>query len=91
MITFHLSAILIPYGIAVVFILLFSLINIYHIVVYGATTFTSFAVTFVFLAGMTFIFFFTGQELKNVDWNIPITIVPPFTNLIGLTTSSLPH
>lgn len=59
---------LLPYGLLLVILLLFALINIYHIVRWGGWTFVGFVATFVFLAGMVLILFLTYDNLKMVDW-----------------------
>lgn len=69
MISISLSALLIPFGLAVAFFVVLAFINVYHLVHYGATTGVSFLVTFLFLAGGVFVLFFTWQELRDVDWS----------------------
>jgi threonine synthase len=84
MLTFPTSLFLIPYGLVAVFVVLLAIVNVLHLVHYGATTKLSFAVTFAFLAGMVFIFFFTWRQLEDVDWQRPIEIALP----VGNTTFS---
>ncbi len=77
MLSLSFALVLIPYGLALLFFALMALVNVYHLIHYGATTAISFVVTFLFLAGAVFILFFTWQALQNVDWNRAITIEVP--------------
>lgn len=77
MISFPFSVILIPYGLVVVFIGIFALANIMHLIHYGATTAVSFVVTFSYIAGIVFMFYFTGVALADVDWQAPVVIQMP--------------
>lgn len=85
MLGFPFAFVLIPYGLVILFFALFAVINVYHLVHYGATTGVSFVVTFLFLAGAVFIMFFTWQALVGVDWGREVHLAIPF-----LTASSTP-
>jgi hypothetical protein len=83
MIGFPFAFVLIPYGLVVLFFALFAVINVYHLVHYGATTGVSFVVTFLFLAGAVFIMFFTWQALAGVDWGREVNLAIPFLTSAG--------
>ena len=85
MITFPFSFVLIPYGLFLAVFLIFALINVYHMVHYGATTFISFLVTFAFMAGSAFILYFTWQLLAGVDWGMPVELGNAFANNGGIS------
>lgn len=78
MLSFPLSLILLPYGIVVILFLLLAVYNVYNLVRYGATTNASFLATFCFLAGATFVLFFTWHALREVDWGQQIDLATPF-------------
>lgn len=71
--SFSLGLLLIPYFVAVGAFLLFAVLNVYHLVTYGATTRTSFFLTFVFLAGAAFIAYGSWYFLNGIDWSAQIT------------------
>lgn len=73
-IAFPFAIILIPYGLIVAFFAVLAIVNVFHLVGYGATTGPSFAVTFLFLAGAVFILFFTWEGVKGTDWEAPVTL-----------------
>lgn len=72
-----LTILLIPYGIVLFFVAFFSLINIYHLVHYGATTKSSFAVTFLYLAGIVCILAATSWALAGTNWSEPLPVEIP--------------
>jgi hypothetical protein len=78
MISFPLSLALIPYGLVVIFFAVMAIINVYHLVHYGATTGVSYVVTFLFLAGGVFILFFTWWALQGTDWGRDVGLIMPF-------------
>jgi hypothetical protein len=80
MISISLSLALFLYALVVVLFAIFAIVNVYHLVHYGATSGISFAVTFLFLAGAAFILFFTYHALAAVDWNQQIGIGIPFVS-----------
>lgn len=58
--------------------LVFILINIYHLVIFSEMSLTSFFMTFIFLAGVAYLLFWTWQLAQPLDWQQPISI---FKNL----------
>lgn len=72
--TFSLGLLLIPYFIAVGGFLLFAVLNVYHLITYGATTRTSFLFTFMFLAGSALIAYASWYFLSDIDWGKQITL-----------------
>lgn len=81
MFSFPLSLLLIPFGLTLIGVAMMIFLNVWHLLHYGATTLTSFVVTFLFLAGLATIGFFTVQELQYVDWSTPVEIGLPTANL----------
>jgi len=77
MIAFPLSLLLIPYGLAVAVTLVFAVVNVFHLVHYGATTKTAFAVTFAYLAGLVFLCYFTWTNVQGVNWQMPLVFDLP--------------
>ena len=77
MISFPLAFALIPYGIVLLFFIIFSLINITHLIRYGATTGVSLFMTFIFLAGAVIILFVSWQILGTINWGQPIVFSLP--------------
>ncbi|MBI4457823.1 hypothetical protein HY633_02570 [Candidatus Uhrbacteria bacterium] len=69
MISIALSALLIPYALIAASFMVMAMVNIYHLVHYGATTRMSFVITFVFYAVSVLIIFFTLQALEGTDWS----------------------
>ncbi len=78
MISFPFSVILIPYALALAFFAIFALLNIHHLVKYGATTALSFAATFLFLAGAVAVLYVTWLATADVDWARTISFAIPF-------------
>jgi hypothetical protein len=76
MFSFPIAIALIPYGLTLIFFALLAVINVYHLVHYGATSGVSFVVTFMFLAGAAFILFFTWQAVGDTDWSQQIDVAP---------------
>jgi hypothetical protein len=52
----------------------FSIINIYHIVMSASFTLASFIITFFMMALTIFTLYFTFELIKNADWTQTITI-----------------
>lgn len=67
--SFTVGLLLIPYAIVVLLFFLLAILNMYHLVRYGATTRTSFLFTFVFVAGTAIIAFVSWQVLGGIDWS----------------------
>lgn len=74
MLTFPLLLILIPYALFFLLFIIFVWINIYHIVLFGSMSATSFFATFIFLGVSAYILFLTWDLLAVVDWGAKITI-----------------
>jgi len=72
--TISLALLLIPYSIVVLLFLLLSVLNVYHLICYGATTRTSFLFTFLFIAGTATIAYFSWQALGAIDWTSTVGI-----------------
>lgn len=89
MLSFPLSLVLIPYGVIVLIFAFLAAYSVHNLVKYGATTNTSFAATFAFLAGAIFVFFFTWQGLRGTDWTQQITIGGSFTGVTSTSPSGL--
>lgn len=69
MIEISLYVLLIIYAIALAGFLIFAIFNLYHLFNYGFLSFTSFFVTFLFLAGVVLILFITYQFGSQIDWS----------------------
>ena len=76
-VTFALSLLLIPYGLAAAFVAVFAAFNLHHLIEHGAAARISYAVTLTFLAGIAVILILTWQGLGRVDWRQPISLTPP--------------
>ncbi len=74
--SFPIGLLLIPYAIIILLFLILAVLNVYHLVRYGATTRTSFIFTFVFIAGAALIAFLSWQSLGGVDWSAGVSINP---------------
>lgn len=85
MLTITLSFALIPYGFVVILFALLAAFSVFSMLRHGATTGTSFLATFAFLAGATFVLFFTWEGLKGTDWQQQVQISPT-----SFMTSSAP-
>lgn len=95
MATFALSLLLVPYAIVVVIFLVFALLNVYHLVHYGATTRVSFVFTFVFLAGSVIILAASWWYLRDAEWSSQIVLslfngAPPATGPADLAPHLAP-
>jgi len=74
--TLSLALLLIPYSIIVLLFLLLAVLNVYHLICYGATTRISFLFTFLFVAGTLAIAFFSWQALGDVVWSSTVSFSP---------------
>lgn len=74
MIEFSLYILLIIYAIALIGIFVIAGFNLYHLFSYGFLSFSSFFVTFLFLAGVVLILFITYQYGAQIDWSQTIVI-----------------
>lgn len=70
---------LIPYGIVLLVISIFSLVNLYHYFRFSSVTIVSFLAGFGYVAGLALIAYFTAALLVDVDWTLPInfSLGPP--------------
>ena len=78
--TFVLSLVLIPYGLAVAAVAVFAAFNLHHLVQHGAAPRLSYAITLIFLIGSAAILLTTWQELRSVDWRQPVSLTQPATH-----------
>ncbi len=74
MLLFPLYILLIPYVLFAAYIAVLALLNIRHLIHYGAATLVSFVITFAYLAGSVFIVNATYRELSDLDWKTPQVI-----------------
>lgn len=72
---------LIPYGLFLLAVLFFGLINIMHLVKYGAHNFVGFLATFGFIAVTAAILFFTWNYMPVVDWMEPVPLLSSASKL----------
>ncbi|MBI2099535.1 hypothetical protein HYT45_03990 [Candidatus Uhrbacteria bacterium] len=79
-----LSIFLIPYGIYLLIFGVFSLVDIAHLVKYRSSDFTSFAVTFGYLAGSVLLLYATWYFLAGINWNEPFMLFNPLAAQPGL-------
>lgn len=63
---------LLPFGLVLVTIGIFSIVNLYHYFRFSSVTFVSFVAGFGYVAGLALILFFTAAFLVDVDWTTPI-------------------
>ncbi|MBU0625711.1 hypothetical protein KKF05_05220 [Patescibacteria group bacterium] len=70
--SFSLGLLLIPYLLAILLFLVLAVLNVYHLIRYGATTGTSFVFTFIFMAGAVIIAFVSWQMLAQIDWTTSV-------------------
>ncbi|NQU83746.1 MAG: hypothetical protein HQ536_03460 [Parcubacteria group bacterium] len=69
------SLLLIPYAFFLVVFGIFTIINIYNLIRFGGWNIVGFWATFLFLAGVVFIFFISYQNLIIFDWQETVTIL----------------
>jgi hypothetical protein len=84
--SFPLGLLLIPYLLVVLLSLLLAVLNVYHLVHYGATTKTSFLFTFVFVAGLVVIAVASWLALGGINWGDSVGF-----SLFGGGPDSLPQ
>ena len=73
-VSFPFALVLIPYGLILLFFVVFAVVNIAHLVGHGATTMVSFLVTWLFLTGAAGVLFTTHVQLADFDWSQPAEI-----------------
>jgi len=74
MIEISLLLLLYVYGFFVLLYIVFALINIYHLIVFGFLSFESFFMTFLLIAGSILILFITYKLGLAIDWSQTIII-----------------
>ena len=74
---FPLSFLLIPYGLVVVYVLIFSFLNLQHLAHYGTSQGTAKTVATIWFIGSLAIVGLTFGLLQGVDWNHKISVSPP--------------
>jgi hypothetical protein len=76
-ITFPLSAALVPYGIIVLYVLVFALLNLQHLFHYGTSHGTAKAAAWVWFLGTIAMIGCTFILLRDVDWSYRVTLNAP--------------
>ncbi|MEK7189399.1 MAG: hypothetical protein AAB666_00250 [Patescibacteria group bacterium] len=71
---FPLFYILFPVALFAVIYAVFILMDVYHLISFAEVHFMSFFMTFIFLAGIVYISFWTWTLAQPIDWNEPVTI-----------------
>ena len=66
---------LIPFAIVFVVTAFFSLVDISHLLRYGARNAVGFTATFVYVSGLAIILFLTWQFLPDISWTEPIKLL----------------
>lgn len=89
MITFPFAAILVPYALVLLFAAVMAVINVTHLIHYGATTRVSFLITFIFLAGAALIVFTTWKMTEETNWMQPVSFNVPAAPWQGAPPSGL--
>lgn len=74
-----LSLLLIPYAILVVLFFAFAFFNVYHMIVYGFVSTSSFIATFLFFAVTALIIFWSYEIGATIPWDTAITITNTLT------------
>lgn len=76
-----LSIILIPYALALFIFFFFSLVALYHVMRFGAKNFTTFFMTFLYIAVSALILFASFTSIMHYAWDVrlfeAITITLP--------------
>jgi len=67
-----LSIILLPLALFALIFVVFSLINIAHMIRFAAFDMVGFFATFIFLAGSTLFMWYAWQLLSPIDWTMPL-------------------
>lgn len=82
--TIPLIAFLFLYLLFVFIWLIFSLIALYHIIKYGQINFTTFLITFAYIAGSIIILFLSYEYLSRIDWSAGLTILQGGAGIFGV-------
>jgi len=72
--TIPLTIFLVLYAAFLVFYVIFSFFNIFHLMKFGAISFTTYFMAFLYLAGILVVLFFSYQGLAAIDWSEGIKI-----------------
>lgn len=64
--------------------LIFSLIALYHIIIYGQINFTTSLVSSAYLAGSIIILFLSYKYLSGIDWSVGLTIFQGGADIFGI-------
>jgi len=57
-------------------VLIFSLFSLYHVIRFGALNFQTLFASFIFIAGVLIILFFTFKNLEDINWQEPVFQTP---------------
>lgn len=82
--TIPLIAFLFLYLLFVFVWLIFSLIALYHIIIYGQINFTTFITTFIYIVGSGLILFLSYGYLSRLDWSAGLTIFQGGAGIFGV-------
>lgn len=67
-----LAILLIPYAFLILCFFVFAFFNLFHMIVYGYISASSFMATFLFLAGTAIIIYLSYSLGMGIDWSTPI-------------------
>ncbi|MFA6306724.1 MAG: hypothetical protein WCV70_04210 [Patescibacteria group bacterium] len=82
--TIPLIAFLFLYLLFVFVWLIFSLIALFHMIKYGQINFTTFFITFTYIAGSIIILYLSYQYLSQIDWSVGLTILQGGAGAFGV-------
>lgn len=68
----ELSLILFIYYFFLVLFFIFTIFNLYHIFKFGFVSIEGYLVTFIFVAGIVVVLFFTYELTVMIDWSRPL-------------------
>ena len=74
MVTIPLYTFLFVYLVFLAIFTVFSMINLYHIIMTASFTLASFFTTFIIFAIVVLVFYFTWLFLQGVNWQTPVTL-----------------
>lgn len=74
MVEISLYTFLIIYGLGIALFIIFAIFNLYHLFAYGFLSFSSFLVTFLFLAFTILLLFITYKYGQLIDWSTNFVI-----------------
>ncbi|MBI4135423.1 hypothetical protein HY477_01680 [Candidatus Uhrbacteria bacterium] len=73
--TIPLVFLLIPYAVIIGLVILFSFVNLYHLLHYGFFYFSAALFTYLFYGAVAIILFWAYQELSAVNWSSAVLII----------------